>query len=400
MPVYRYKAVMQGGETAEGEVSAADEQQVIAQLQAAGQIPIRVAPAGGMGGLSFGASRIRAQDIQVFTHELSTLLGAGLPLDRSLQIIVELAEDPKVNRMATRVLERVREGQALSEALEAQAGVFSRFYISMIRAGEMGGAMEEVLKRLSDYLERARELRDSVVSALIYPAILLTVAVISVFVLMVFVVPHFTQLFEDAEQALPLLTQVVVGTAEWLSDFWWALLGGLLVILLLMRQQLANPRTRRRWDGRLLRLPLVGDLVRKIEVARMSRTLGTLLANGVPLLTALSIVRETLSNKVLAEGVEAAEAGLKSGEGMSEPLMEGGLFPRLGLQMIKVGEETGQMESMLIQVADIYDREVRTAIQRMLALLEPLLIVTLGVVIALIILSILIAIVSVNELAF
>lgn len=400
MPTYRYKAVTPGGETAEGEVSASDEQQVIAQLQASGQIPIRVKPAGRMGGLGLGKRKVRSQDVQVFTHELATLLGAGLPLDRSLQIIVDLAEDPKVNQMASHVLERVRGGQALSEALEAQAGVFSRFYISMVRAGEMGGAMEEVLKRLSDYLERARELRDSVVSALIYPAILLTVAVVSVFVLMVFVVPHFTQLFEDAEQALPLLTQVVIGTAELLSDYWWAILGGLLLLLLIMRQQLANPKSRRRWDARVLRLPLVGDLVRKIEVARMSRTLGTLLSNGVPLLTALSIVRETLGNRVLAEGVEAAESGLKSGQGMSEPLMEAGLFPRLGLQMIKVGEETGQMEAMLIQVADIYDREVRTAVQRMLALLEPLLIVTLGIVIALIILSILIAIVSVNELAF
>ncbi len=399
MPLYHYKVASPGGEVSEGQIEATDEAHAVAQLQATGNIPIRISSGGGAG-LRWRSRGVRANDIQAFTQELATLLGAGLPLDRSLVILIDLADDPRVLQMTSNVLDRVRGGAALSEALEAQSGAFSRFYVNMVRAGEMGGALEGVLNRLSEYLMRAKELRDSVVSALIYPAVLLAVSTISVFVLMVFVVPNFTQLFEDADEALPLLTQVVVGSAEFLSDLWWVLLAGLLVLLLAIRQMLARPALRLRWDGYLLRLPLVGDLVRKLEAARFSRTLGTLLGNGVPLLTALSIVRETLGNRALAAGMAAAVAGLKEGRGMSEPLLTANLFPRLGLQMIKVGEETGRLEEMLLQVAGIYDREVRTAVQRMLALLEPILIVTLGLVIAVIILSILIAIVSVNELAF
>lgn len=400
MTLYRYKAANPGGEVAEGEIDAIDEAHAIVQLQAAGNVPIRIRPARGSLSILRRRSGIRSADVQVFTQELATLLGAGLPLDRSLQILIDLAEDPRLKRMTAAVLERVRGGAALSDALEAQTGSFSRFYVNMVRAGEMGGALEDVLGRLSDYLIRARELRDTVVSALIYPAILLSVSVISVAVLMVFVVPNFTQLFEDSERALPMLTQVVVGSAEWLGNYWWALLLGLLAILLYLRQALERPAQRLRWDRRVLRVPLVGDLVRKIELARFSRSVGTLLGNGVPLLAALSIVRETLGNRALAEGMGGALEGLKQGQGMSEPLLSADLFPRLGLQMMKVGEETGRLEEMLLQVAVIYDREVRTAVQRLLSLLEPLLIVTLGLIIALIIIAILIALVSVNELAF
>lgn len=398
MPLYHYKAATPSGETSEGDVFAADEQQVIAQLQAAGQIPIRVVAGGGISG--FRRKGVRAQDVQVFTQELSTLLAAGLPLDKSLQIIIDLSEEDRVQRMVSRVLDSVRGGAPLSDALEAQSGVFSRFYVSMVRAGEMGGAMETVLNRLSEYLIRAKELRDSVVSALIYPAILMAVSVISVFILMVFVVPQFTQLFDDAGRALPLLTQLVVGSADFLRHYGWVLIGTVVLGTFYMRRQLANPVSKLRWDRRALRLPLVGDLIRKVEAARFSRTLGTLLGNGVPLLTAMSIVRETLNNRVLEQGMGAAVDGLKEGQGMSGPLLEADLFPRLGMQMIKVGEETGRLEEMLLQVADIYDRDVRVAVQRMLSLLEPALIVGLGLVIATIILSILIAIVSVNELAF
>jgi general secretion pathway protein F len=314
--------------------------------------------------------------------------------------MVDLARDPQVARMTGQVLDGIRGGASLSEAIGAQAGVFSKFYVSMVRAGEMGGALDQVLKRLSEYLARAKELRDSIVSALIYPAILMTVSVGSVFLLMVFVVPHFTQLFDDAGRTLPMLTQIVVGTAEFLRAYWWILVGGVLVGALFVHRQLAVPESRLRWDRRLLRLPLVGDLVRKMETARMSRTLGTLLGNGVPMLAAMTIVRETLGNRAMEQEIQAAVEGLKEGEGISERLMDSALFPRLGMQMIKVGEETGRMQEMLMQVADIYDQEVRQAVQRMLSLLEPVLIVSLGLIIATIILSILIAIVSVNELAF
>lgn len=405
MAVFRYKAATPTGEIVEGEQEAADQDEVVRRLQVAGQIPIRVqelqgSPAGLSAlGLRRGR-RIRPQHIQVFTEELATLLRAGLPLDRSLQILIDLGADPELTRLTTRVLDRIRGGGSLSEALDAQAGVFSRFYVNMVRAGEMGGSLDGVLTRLSDYLRRSRELRESVVSALIYPAILVVVSLLSVLILLTFVVPHFTQLFEDADQALPLMTQIVVASGHWMTRYGWTLPLVAIVLALYLQRQFARPASRLRWDRRLLRLPLFGDLILKLETSRFCRTLGTLIGNGVPVLSGLSIVRETLGNRVLAEGLGVAVEGLKQGRGMSEPLLGENLFPRLGVQMIKVGEETGRLEEMLLQVAELYDREARTAIQRMLTLLEPLLIVGLGLVIALIIISILMAIVSVNELAF
>lgn len=404
MPLYSYKATTLYDEVVEGTMEAPDEETLIRRLQDSGQIPIRVRLTGSTGGgqgLSlFGSRRISQQQVGVFTQELATLLGAGLPLDRSLQMLVDLADEPKLAQLTTRILDKVQGGSNLSDALEAQQGVFSRFYINMIRAGELGGSLEGVLTRLADYLTRSKQLRDSVISALIYPAILVGVSVLSVMILLIFVVPQFTQLFEDAGQALPLPTQIVIASGEFLRSYWWALVLLGVGSLWFMRRQLGNPVSRVRWDRGFLRLPLFGELLKRVELARFSRTLGTLLGNGVPLLTALSIVKETLSNRVLSEGLEVAVGSLKEGQGMAEPLLASGLFPRLGLQMIKVGEETGQLEEMLLQVADIYDGEVKNAIGRMLALLEPMLIVGLGVLIAGIIMSILMAIISVNELAF
>ncbi len=404
MPTFYYKASAPDGEVVEGRMEASEAEDVVRHLQSAGQIPIQVRPAGGRsggGGLSlFGARGVSRQEVGVFTQELATLLGAGLPLDRALRILVDLSDNPRFAGLTGRVLEKVQGGAALSDALEAQSGVFSRFYVNMIRAGELGGALGAVLDRLADYLNRAKELRDSVISALIYPAILVGVSLLSVMILLVFVVPQFTELFQDAGAALPLPTRIVIASGDFLRTWWWALLLGLLAVLLLMRQQLGNPDSRVKWDRWLLRLPLAGELIARLELARFSRTLGTLLGNGVPLLSALSIVKETLSNQVLAGELNIAAESLKEGQGMAEPLLAGKRFPKLGLQMIKVGEETGQLEDMLLKVAEIYDKEVKNAVQRMLALLEPLLIVTLGVLIAGIIVSILMAIISVNELAF
>jgi general secretion pathway protein F len=284
--------------------------------------------------------------------------------------------------------------------MEAQKGVFSRLYLNMVRAGEAGGAVDIVLTRLAEYMERARELRDIVTSALIYPTILLGVAGLSVIILLIFVVPQFQQLFEDAGQALPFATQVVITVGEWLQGYWWLLLGALAALVRYFRKQFSQPAKRYRWDQRLLKVPLIGELITKLEVARFSRTLGTLMVNGVPLLTALAIVKETLSNQVLALSMGNVSESLKQGRGLAQPLMEVSDFPRLAVHMIRVGEETGHLEEMLIQVADVYDKEVRATIKRLLAVLEPALILSLGLIIAAIIMSILMAILSVNELAF
>lgn len=403
--LYAYKAVNNHGETEEGVRDAADERQLIAALQAEGYIPIRVVPASAKSflGLRLGARQVRLsqKDIAMFTAELATLLESGLPLDKSLQVLIDLTEDnPRVSKLIGKVLERVKGGSTLADALEKQSGVFSKFYLNMIRAGEAGGGLGDVLARLAEYLERSRELKDTVSTALIYPAILLIMSLVSLFVMLTFVVPQFSEMFETAGKALPVSTQIVVGLAEWLQNYWWMLILAVVLAVGYMNLQMADPARKKVWDGRFLKLPLAGNIILSQETANISRTLGTLLGNGVSILSSLAIVRETVNNLVLAAAIHEAEDQLRQGRNMSDALMDKGLFPKLAMQMIKMGEETGRLEEMLLRVASIYDKQLRIAIQRMLALLEPALIITLGLMIGGIIVSILLAILSVNDLAF
>ncbi|MEW6466012.1 MAG: type II secretion system F family protein [Pseudomonadota bacterium] len=406
MALYRYQAVTLAGATEAGDIDAPTPAAVAERLQERGLIPLRIEPtdaprpaAGPSLRLWGRASAVRPADVAVFTQELATLLRAGLPLDRSLEILISLAASEPVRTLLSQVRDDVRGGASLSAAMEARRGVFSRFYISMLRAGEAGGALDVVLERLSEFMERSRELRETVQSALIYPAILVAVAVLSVVVLLVWVVPQFSAMFESSGKALPLPTQIVIAAGDFVAHWWWALILGGAGLWWWFSRQMQEPGSRMVWDRRFLRLPLLGDLIAKVEVARMSRTLGTLLGNGVSLLTALSIVRETLGNRVLSESLGAVAAQLKEGKGLGKPLMETGLFPKLSVHMVMVGEETGKLQEMLLRVADVYDREVRSAVKRMLSLLEPVLILGLGLVIGAIIMSILVAILSVNDLA-
>jgi general secretion pathway protein F len=279
-------------------------------------------------------------------------------------------------------------------------GIFTKFYLNMIRAGEAGGSLGEVLTRLSEYLDRTQELKDTVSTALIYPIILLIMSLASLFIMLTFVVPQFTEMFESAGKALPISTQVVVGLANWLQSYWWALLTVIFSITSYMKFQLADPIRKKVWDGRFLKLPLAGTIITNKETANITRTLGTLLGNGVSILSALVIVRETVDNLVLATAIQDAEDQLKQGKHLSDALLQNALFPKMAVQMIKMGEETGRLEEMLLRVAGIYDKQLRVAIQRLLAILEPALIITLGLMIAGIIVSILLAILSVNDLAF
>ncbi|MDD4904574.1 MAG: type II secretion system F family protein [Methylobacter tundripaludum] len=403
--LFAYKAVNSLGETEEGVRDAVDEQQLIATLQTEGYIPIRVVPAGAKSflGLRLGIkqTKLSQKDIALFTGELATLLESGLPLDKSLLVLIDLTEDnERVTKLIGRVLEKVKGGATLADALEKQSGIFSKFYLNMIRAGEAGGSLGEVLGRLSEYLERSRELKETVSTALIYPAILLIMSLASLFVMLTFVVPQFSEMFESAGKALPVSTQIVVGLAEWLQSYWWMLVLGVILITGYMNLQMADPVKKKVWDGRFLKLPLAGTIILNKETANISRTLGTLLGNGVSILAALVIVRETVDNLVLSAAIQDTEEQLKQGKNMSDALLEKGIFPKMAMQMIKMGEETGRLEEMLLRVATIYDKQLRVAIQRMLALLEPALIISLGLMIAGIIVSILLAILSVNDLAF
>jgi len=413
MPIYRYKAVDASGDVAIGELEAANESEIVERLRDQGMLPMQVDPASARRAVArassgagasrarrplFAPRRVTGDQLGNLTRELATLLRAGLPLDRALEILIQLAPTPPVASLLQQIRDDVRGGKALSQALDARRDIFSRFYVNIVRAGEAGGALAVVLSRLADTMERNKELRESVTAALIYPTILVAVAVLSVMILLAWVVPQFEQTFAQAGKALPFATQVVVVAGRFVRTWWWAILLGVVLFSMLMRRHLARPHVRRRWDARVLHWPLVGDLVVKIEMARFARTLATLLGNGVTLLAGLSIVKETLSNMILAGALDGVIARLREGKGFGAPLAETGLYPRLATQMILVGEESGRLEEMLTRVAEVYDREVQVSIKRMLAFLEPALILGLAVLIGGIVFSILLGVMGMSEL--
>lgn len=402
MPLFEYKAVAPTGETVQGTMEAASLDVVVLKLQEAGNVPLqaREAGAGGfsLGGFTLGRRSMNTREVAEFTQQLSTLLGAGLPLDRGLQVLLELAENDRVRRALSEIRDKVRQGGSLSDALEEQHGAFNRLFVNMVRAGEVGGSLDATLARLTEYLERSRDLRDSVISALIYPVLLLLLAAGSLVLLLVYVIPQFTPIFEELGGDLPLITRIVLGVGSILQNFWWliAILVGLGVWW--FRRMLADPEKRFAWDTRVLGTRWVGDLVGKMETARLTRTLGTLLTNGVPLLSALSIARNVLGNTVLRKDVGDAAREVKTGGGLARNLAKAEHFPRLALQMISVGEETGQLDSMLMKVSDTYDTQVRNTIDRLLSVFTPVVTLFLAVLIGTIVLSVLLAILSVNDL--
>jgi general secretion pathway protein F len=408
MPLYSYRAVSTAGDVSTGELEAANETEIVDRLRDQGLLPMQIAQSLGVatGAAApttprqslFAPRRVTRDNVLAITRDLATLLRAGLTLDRALELEISLATSLPVAVMLQGIRDEVRGGKSLSQALDARRDVFSRFYVNIVRAGEAGGALGTVLTRLAETMERTKELRDSVRSALIYPTILIFVAVASIMILLVFVVPQFQTTFAQAGKALPIPTQVVIAVGTFLRDWWWAAIPAVVLAIAWFRRRGRNPAVRRVRDGRLLRTPLLGDLIAKIEMARFARTLSTLLANGVTLLGALAIVKETMGNVVLASGFDGVIAKLREGKGFARPMAETGLYPRLATSMILVGEESGRLEEMLTRVADVYDREVATGIKRFLAVLEPVLILSLAVLVGGIVFSILLGVMGMSEL--
>jgi general secretion pathway protein F len=400
MPAFLYKAVSGDGELVTGVLNGTSRAQVINHIQSLGQTPIRVAESTQTTGSTRRMRRITGQHIAGFTRELGTLLHAGIPLERALAILASLAEGDRMKNLLEGVRQQVKAGATLADAMQAQDGVFSRFYLNLVRAGEAGSALEVVLERLAEYLEQVREMRSSLLSALIYPAILVLVALISIFILLGYVVPRFTELFEGVGQVLPLSTRITIATGEFLQHYGWVVLLLAVAAGWLVRYQLGQPRSRYRWHSRFLQLPLAGPIIIRVEIARFARTLGVLLENGVPLLQALLIAKDTAGNEVIASGLERVAGSLREGQGLATTLAEVAHFPAFATHMIRVGEESGRLVDVLQQVAQTYERETHASIKRALALLEPALILVLGVVIAAVIISILVAILGINQLVF
>ena len=402
MALFRYKALSTAGEPLDGQMEAASADEVIVRLQDQGYLPVEARRAEDVGsglGLAFlqRGGTLKPEHILQFTQQLATLLGAGQPLDRALGILLDLPESESAKKLIERVRDRVRGGNTLSSALDEEHGVFPKLYVSLVRAGEAGGSLEETLRRLADYLERAQAMRGSIVNALIYPAFLLVGVLGSLVLLLAYVVPQFVPIFEDMQVPIPWITQAVLVVGNTLQAWWW------LILLLLgggvfgWRAHLREPAARLAWHTRLLQLRLVGPLLLKVETARIARTLGTLLKNGVPLLSALTIARQVTSNLALDTALSAAHEQVKGGAGLSLALGQSKLFPRLAMQMVQVGEEAGQLDTMLLKVADTFELESKRAIDRLLAALVPALTIVMTVMVAIIMAAILLPLLSLTS---
>jgi general secretion pathway protein F len=401
---FQFRAADAEGKVVEGMIEAAESAAVIARLQDRGLIPIRVGAAAGKVATGRPAARTRRfqgrlgqRHLLIVTQELSALLGAGLPLDRSLATLVELADHPELRRILDDVLTAVRGGKSLGDAL-GEHKFFPSLYVNMVRAGELGGFLDAALERLADYLERSQDLRREVVTALTYPAILTGVLGASLIFLLIYVLPRFSALFEGMNRAMPLPARIVMGTSNVLRAYWWVGAAVIAIGVFAFRRWVATPAGRLRWDQTKLRIAGLGMIIRKMEVSGVTRTLGTLIKSGVPMIQALTTARAVVGNVVLANALGDVEVGVREGAGVANPLARTGTFPALAVQMISVGEETGKLDEMLLRVSDHYDREVRAQVMQFTRMLEPMMIVVMGLLVGGVVVSMLTAIFSINDL--
>ncbi|MEH6421048.1 type II secretion system protein XpsF [Pseudomonas sp. CGJS7] len=383
MPVFHYKALNARGELLDGQMEAASNAEVVQRLQEQGHLPVEAKLASEAGASSswkglFKPKPFTGARLGQFTQQLATLLGAGQPLDRALTILMDLPEDETAKSTVADIRDAVRGGTSLSVALERQHGTFSRLYINMVRAGEAGGNLHETLSRLDDYLERSRLLQGKVVNALIYPAILLCMVGASLMFLLGYVVPQFGAMYESLNAELPMFTQVILWMGLFVRNWWIVLVAIPAVAVLWFDRKRRDPAFREALDAWMLKRKFVGALIGKIETARLARTLGTLVRNGVPLMTAIGIGRNVLNNRVLAADVDAASEEVKNGVALSTALGKGKRFPRLALQMIQVGEESGALDAMLMKTAETFEQDTSMALDRMLAALVPIVTVLLA----------------------
>ena len=402
MPHFSYKAIGRDGKPRDGTVEAGGLELASRQLRAQGLTLLKLeagAAAGDSSGTRAGGKPPGRQEILSMTSELAVLLRAGLPLDRALKVLIDMAAQPQMSQLLNDLLTAVKGGKALSQALQPYEAVFGTFYINMVRSGEAGGHLSEVLNRLVEYLENAKANRDTVISALIYPAILAVVSVLSIVLMLGFVVPQFETLFEDMGDALPPLTQMVISGADFIKSYGWAMLIILVGLGVYLRNWAGTEQGRISLDRRLLKMPLAGGIIFEFEVSKFARTVGTLIGNGVSLLKAISIAIDTVDNRVIKEALEVLPPAVKAGKRMSVALDETKMFTPMVIQMIRVGEESGSLDQMMLELAKVFDDHVQSGVKRGLALLEPVLILGMGFIIAVIIIAILMGILSVNDLA-
>jgi type IV pilus assembly protein PilC len=422
MPSYAYTALDARGQEVSDTLEAGNEQEAIAALRQAGYYPTSVAEAGKAAKAARGKAAkapkakgsgmkkeinisipflerktIKPKTLMIFTRQLATLIDSGLPLLRGLTVLGKQEPDPVLRKTIGKLAESVQGGSTFSDALGQHPKIFNKLYVNMVKAGELGGVMELVLVRLADFQEKAQKLKNKVVSAMFYPVIVLIIAVAIMAFLLVYIVPKFEQIFADmlGGKPLPALTEFVIGTSRFFQNQWYLIIGG--VVLLAVVYSFAGKTVKGKAviDLIKLKLPLFGDLIKKGSISRFSRTLGTLVTSGVPILQALNITRDTAGNVVVSDAIQHVHDSVKEGESIVSPLEKSGIFPPMVVSMIDVGEETGQLPEMLLKIADVYDDEVDNTVAGLTSLLEPIMIVFLAVVVGTIVIALFLPLISI-----
>ena len=404
MPVYEYRGLTAAGKAVSGVIDADTAKGARLKLRGTGVFPTELKDGGLVGTeglLSFTAREesISLKEQALLTRQLGTLLTAGLPLVDALSAIIDQIERSSIKGVMADVRERVREGSALSQALECHPASFSPLYTHMVAAGEASGALDAVLARLADFQDSQIVLKNRIMTAMLYPVFMFVVGTAVLFFLVTFVVPKITAVFTQMEQALPLPTVILLTVSGGLADYWMWILAGCVLAALMVRRFLQTEAGRERYDALLLKLPLFGPVVQMVAVSRFTQTLSTMLSSGVPLMQALGVVSRVVNNRVLEHAIDEARQNIREGESLAAPLKRSGLIPPLATHMIVVGEKSGELEGMLIRVSQVYDAEVETSVNQMTAVLGPIMIVVMGVVVLFIILAILLPIFEMSQMA-
>ena len=401
MAIFFYKALEKSGGMVDGELEGSDDKIVALKLQNMDLMPIHIGTKQSVRPwdlqMQWPFGGVSAKEIMFFTQELSTLVNAGLPLDRSLVICKELSDKPRLQSVVGDILEGIRQGKSFADSLSRHPKAFSKLYVNMVRAGEASGSLPTVLDRLVEFQQSADELKSYLISSLIYPSLLTFVGGASVIVLLNYVIPKFAEVFQDVGQSLPLPTQILLTISETTKTHWWWGIVGIGFLLFIFSRFIATNKGRLFWDNLKLKIVILGQVFSKIEVARISKTLGTLVHNAVPLVQSLNIVKEITGNKVIANAIQEISEGVKEGEGVAVPMKRTGVFPPLAIHLVEVGEETGRLDAMLLELSRVYDKEVRSSIKNLITLFEPLMILVMGIMVGAIVISMLLAIVSINE---
>ena len=380
MPVYVWAGVDGSGRETKGEIEARDEQtaRLLLSRKKVRIKKLKTKPKDLFENLHFLQPKVRTKDIVIFTRQLSTMIDAGLPLVRGLEILASQQENPTLKKMLTQIKTDVESGSTFAEALKKYPKHFDRLYCNMVAAGEIGGILDEVLRRLSDYMEKAQALKAKVKSAMTYPIIVLAISMLVLSIILLFVIPTFAKMFADFGSALPLPTQIVINLSNFVKSYFLVMVALGIVFVFLFKKYYSTQKGRFTVDRLLLKAPVFGPLIRKVAVAKFARTLGTLINSGVPIIEALNVAAGTAGNKVIEETIKNVKASISEGRSIAQPLMNSKIFPSMVVQMISVGETTGALDAMLNKIADFYDEEVDAAVDALTSMIEPFMIVFLG----------------------